>query len=147
MSKSKIGWKSIYFGRASLGGCFWHFLKLSKIMGYGTRIVSPRGKFHPWVEFAPAFGQTLLSVYMFNRDEILPLPVFHPCLKDRVIILLSNGFAFYHVMDVWSYKNKLFINIKRFEKWHSRSRCQVLEQKLWEFRILTGKKHPKIKLS
>ena len=147
MSKSKIGWKSIYFGRASLDGCFWHSLKFSKIRGYGTRIVPPQVKFHPWVEFAPVSGQTFLSVYMFNRGEIPPLPLFHPCLKDRVIILLSNGFVFSHVTDVWSYNNKLFINIKRFEKWHSRSWCQVLEQKLWEFRILTGKKHPKIKLS
>ena len=36
-------------------------------------IVSPQGEFHSWVEFAPFSGQTYLSVYMFNRDEISPL--------------------------------------------------------------------------
>ena len=48
--------------------------------GYITRIVSPRGEFHPWVEFAPVSGQTYLSVYMFNRGKISPLPL---CLYDR----------------------------------------------------------------
>ena len=61
-------------------------------------------------------------------------------------MLLNNVFVFYQVMYVWTYNKKRFINIKRFDKWHSRSRCQALEQKLWELRVLTGKKHPKIKL-
>ena len=46
-------------------------------------MVSSRGDFHPWVEFAPVSGQTYISVYMFNRGEILPLPLFRPCLEDR----------------------------------------------------------------
>ena len=52
-------------------------------MGYVTRIVSPWGEFHPWVEFAPVSGQTYLSVFMFNRGEISPLPLFRPCLHNR----------------------------------------------------------------
>ena len=40
-------------------------------MGYVTRIFS---------EFAPVSGQTYLSVYMFNRGKISPLPL---CLYDR----------------------------------------------------------------
>ena len=51
--------------------------------GYVTRIVSPRGEFHPWVEFTPVSGQTSLSVYMFNRGEISPLSLFRPYFKDR----------------------------------------------------------------
>ena len=62
-----------------------------------------------------------------------------------VIVLLSIVFVFYHVMYIWTYNNKRFINIKRFEKCHSRSRCQVLEQKIWELRKVRGKKHPNIK--
>ena len=49
---------------------------------YVTRIVSLRGEFNHWVEFAPVSGQTYLSVYMFNRGEISPLPLFRPCLQD-----------------------------------------------------------------
>ena len=48
--------------------------------GYVTRIVLPRGEFHPWVEFAPVCDQTYLSVYMFNRGEISSLPLFHPAV-------------------------------------------------------------------
>ena len=48
---------------------------IHQTMGYVTRIVSPWGEFHPWVEFAPVSGQTYLSVYMFNRGEISPLPL------------------------------------------------------------------------
>ena len=47
--------------------------------GYVTRIVSPRGEFHPRVEFAPVSGQTYLSVHMFNRGEISLLSLLtHP---------------------------------------------------------------------
>ena len=51
--------------------------------GYVTRMISPRGDFHPWVDFAPVSGQTYLSVYMFNRGEISPLFFFRPCLQDK----------------------------------------------------------------
>ena len=37
-------------------------------------------------------------------------------------------------MHVWSYCSECFVN-KRFEKWDSRSRCQVLEQKDWELSL------------
>ena len=53
------------------------------IKGYVIPIVSPRGEFHPWVEFAPVSVQTCLSVYMFSGGEISPLPLIGPCLKDR----------------------------------------------------------------
>ena len=43
--------------------------------GYVTCMISPWGEFHPWVEFAPVSGQTYLSVYMFNRNGISPLPL------------------------------------------------------------------------
>ena len=46
-------------------------------------MISPRGEFHIWVEFAPVSGQTYLSAYMFNRGEISPLPLFRPCLEGR----------------------------------------------------------------
>ena len=78
-------------------------LKISKYFhpqGYVTRIVSPRGEFHSRVEFAPVFGKTCLSVYMFNRGEILTLPLLGPCRPALtnsfyrsnacVIMLLSN---------------------------------------------------------
>ena len=45
-------------------------------------MISPRDEFHPWVEFAPVAGQTYLSVYMLNRGEISPLPLFRLCLED-----------------------------------------------------------------
>ena len=56
---------------------------LNRTKRYVTRIVSPRGEFHPWDEFASAPGQTYLSLYLFNRGEILPLPLFSPCLENR----------------------------------------------------------------
>ena len=52
------------------------------IQGYVTRIISPRGEFHPWVELESASGQTYLSVYMFNRGKTSPLRLFRPCLED-----------------------------------------------------------------
>ena len=42
--------------------------------------------------------------------------------------------VFYQVMYVWTYCSERFVN-KRFEKWDSRSRCQVLEQKDWELSL------------
>ena len=65
------------------GYAFLIRLDLMFSMGYVTCIVSPLGEFYPWVEFAPISGKTYLSVYMFNRDEILPLPLFHPFLEER----------------------------------------------------------------
>ena len=59
---------------------------LNRTKRYVTSIVSPRGEFHPWAEFASAPGQTYLSLYLFNRGEILPLPLFSPCLENRVKI-------------------------------------------------------------
>ena len=52
------------------------------IKGWVTRIVLPRGDFHPWFEFAPVSDQTNLSAYILNRDEISPLPLFRPCLQE-----------------------------------------------------------------
>ena len=42
---------------------------------YVTLIVSPRGEFHLWVEFAHVFGQTYFSVYMSlmkTRVKLIP---------------------------------------------------------------------------
>ena len=39
--------------------------------------------FTPGLRSPCVSGQTYLSVYMFNRGEILPLPLFHSCLQDR----------------------------------------------------------------
>ena len=36
--------------------------------------------------------------------------------------------VFYQVVYVWTYCSECFVN-QRFEKWDSRSKCQVLEQK------------------
>ena len=36
--------------------------------------------FHPG-EFAHVSGQVYVSVYMYNRGEISPLPLFRPCLR------------------------------------------------------------------
>ena len=40
----------------------------------------------------------------------------------------------FQTMYFWTYCNDRFVN-KRFEKWDSRSRCQVLEQKDWELSL------------
>ena len=40
----------------------------------------------------------------------------------------------YQIMYVWTYCIECFVN-KRFEKWDSNSRCQVLEQKDWELSL------------
>ena len=58
-------------------------VSLLRTKGYIILTVIPRGEIHLWVEFAPVSGQTYLSVYMFNRDEISPLPLFLPCLEDK----------------------------------------------------------------
>ena len=60
-----------------------HLAWLYDILGVRYTYGFTQGEFHPWVEFAPVSGKTYLSVYMFNRGKISPLPSFRPCLQDR----------------------------------------------------------------
>ena len=57
-------------------------------------------------------------------------------------VVKRNVFVFLQAMYAWIYYNKRFINIEKFEKWHSRSWSQVLEQKHRELSLETeGSKH------
>ena len=63
-----------------------------QIKGWVTRIVLPRGDFHPWFEFTPVSDQTNLSVYILNRDEISPLLLFRPCLQELTPGVIRHDF-------------------------------------------------------